>query len=139
MGDVIPFTYNRTSFDLRKVPRQLDDIHQGIAANAALFREMRDHFRSAEKHARHVVATLDRCREVLDWTGRFCNRCRQAMDLQDLDEMVRQRDELAEVMKRQETSDQPWWSVASAGTRWGSRMPQSIDLNQRPTVPEGAL
>jgi hypothetical protein len=99
MGDVIPFT--RTGLKLYAASRQLGAASRGVAASAELLQETRKHLLSAESQVRRAVAKLDKCQELLDWTSGFCRRCLAAADLEDVEEMVRQRDELAEVREQQ--------------------------------------
>jgi len=112
MGDVIPFT--RTGRKLHAASRQLGAASREVAASAELLREMREHLLSAESHGRRAVAKLDKCQELLDWTSRFCNRCLAAADLGDVEEMIRQRDELAEVRKQQEMGERSMNTTRSA-------------------------
>jgi hypothetical protein len=115
MGDVITFT--RTSFNLRKASRHLGEVCRTTVANAALLQQTQQHLRAAASHGEQVLAKLDECQELLDWTDRFCSRCLAATDLVDLEEMVRQRDALVEARQQQAVIERSIESLRIAAAR----------------------
>jgi len=115
MGTVVGFTGGKGS--LRTVAPRLGQASALMRLVAERLREARVHLQSAEASGERALDRLDKCLENLEWTDGFCRQCLAATDLQDIEEMVRQRDELADVMQQKVTIERRVESLRFASAR----------------------
>ncbi len=99
MGVIVEFTGVDAS--LRIIASRIGKASGQLRLTAERLDQARVNLQSAEAWGERALESFDRTLQSLTWTDRFCRQCLAATDLQDIEEMVRQRDELAETMRQQ--------------------------------------